>query len=89
MKLSVLKELVAEIEEHTISTNTDPDISFWVHRVERLHEAGPDDSNCFVNFDIDMAHPISEHIVCHSVPSVVHSRGDFCVPLIVTPFFKR
>jgi len=89
MKLSSLKELIEEIESHVTPGNPDPDVSFWIHRVERLREAGPDDSQCFVNFEIDVTQEIAEHRVTHSVTQVVHRYGDFCIPLVITPFFDR
>ena len=89
MKLSSLKELIAEIESNVTPGNPDPDVSFWVHRVERLRDAGPDDSQCFVNFEIDVTHEIAEHRVTHNVTQVMHRHGDFCIPLAVAPFFDR
>lgn len=89
MKLSSLKELIEEIESHVTPVNPDPDVSFWIHRVERLREAGPDDSQCFVNFEVDVTQEIMEHRVTHSVTQVVHRYGDFCIPLVITPFFDR
>jgi len=89
MKLSSLKELIKEIESHVTPGNPDPDVSFWIHRVERLREAGPDDSQCFVNFEIDVTYKIKEHRVVHNVTQVVHRHGDFCIPLAVAPFFDR
>lgn len=89
MKLSSLKELIAEIESNVTPGNPDPDVSFWVHRVERLRDAGPDDSQCFVNFEIDVTQEITEHRVTHNVTQVMHRYGDFCIPLAVAPFFDR
>lgn len=89
MKLSSLKELIAEIESNVTPGNPDPDVSFWVYRVERLRDAGPDDSQCFVNFEIDVTQEITEHRVTHSVTRFVHRHGDFCIPLVITPFFDR
>jgi len=92
MKLSELKDLVANIEAAALVTNPDPDIQFWVPRM-RIKDEEVKESQHFVQFEprVGIAGvEVQHHRVCVSPDNlaVLAKLGDFHIPASVMPFYR-
>lgn len=89
MKLSQLKQLIADVEAARVEGNPDPDVQFWVPRTERHPPAGRLESYSFIDFEIDASDEMKAHRIDAVCRDVVQQRGDFTLPLIVVPFYQE
>lgn len=92
MKLSDLKQMIAEIEKHRIADNPDPDVSFWLLRPENnVLKQGEKESDHFVEFNIDTTHDVDQHRINGGGAKTSQTRqghGDFTIPVYITHFYK-
>lgn len=90
MKLSVLKELVKQLEAHS-APGSDPNVRFWMPRPEGL-PAAEKDAKQFVEFDItagsDIQHAVWESKIVAISDGCLPKLGDFDLPVHMVPFYK-
>lgn len=89
MRLSELKKLVADIENHRTPNNPDPRITFSLCRDEDLSEVRAEESRVFIDFDIKLSPHILEDRVVDTLPGTVCTRGDFTFLLSRVPFYSK